>query len=308
MRPLAFSIATAAVLFGAAASAQQPVPNSSDNDLVVTATRLEQMIRDFVGDVSVEQQAEEQIARWDGRICPQIAGLNVRQAQFVADRISQRAYQIGLRPGRSNCRANILIFVTPDADRFTKALTDQFPEVFDPHVTNMHNQGREALEQFVSSDAPVRWWHVSQTVSADGYVVPNTEIRRNNQDGFSGAAVMRTGVTSRVARTTRQDFNRVVLVVDASAAAGSRFDALADYVAMATLAQLNPNADTSHNDTILNLFSGAQNIPAAMTAWDIAYLEGLYSARRNATNARRQEADISRRMRTAELDDAYLEE
>lgn len=308
MRQIAFSIATAAVLFGAAASAQQPVPENRDNDLVVTAPRLEQMIREFVGEVSVEQQGEEQIARWDGRICPQIAGLNARQAQFVADRISQRAYQIGLRPGRSNCRANILIFVTPDADRFAKALTDQFPEVFDPNVTNMHSQGDEALQQFVSSDAPVRWWHVSQTVSADGYVVPNTEIRMNNRDGFSGAAVMRTGVTSRVARTTRQDFNRVVLVVDASAAAGSRFDALADYVAMATLAQVNPGADTSGADTILNLFTATQNAPTAMTPWDIAYLEGLYSARRNATNARRQEADISRRMRTAELDEAYLEE
>jgi hypothetical protein len=283
MHKLVFAAFAAALSVAAPALAQD---TQSNDDIVVTASRLNEMIREFVGEVSVEQQAEGQIARWDRRVCPQIAGLRQRQAQFVADRLSQRVHQIGLQPGDAACRPNVLIFVTPEADRFTRELTAQFPTVFNPSVPNMHQQSDENLARFVSSDAPVRWWHVSQTVS-----------------------MVRTGITSRIQRPTHQDFNRVVIVVDATAASGRRFDALADYIAMVTLAQIDPDADTAEADTILNLFKHAEGDRAeAMTTWDLAYLEGLYEARPNAWTARQQEADISRRMRTTELDAEYLDQ
>jgi len=306
MRHFAAAFALTMASLANPASAQTIAP---EDDIVVTASRLNEMIREFVGEVSVEQPGENQIARWNRRICPQIAGLGQRQAQFIADRMAQRAAQIGLRPGGPDCRANVLIFVTPDADRFTAALTDQFTEVFTPGVPNMHEQGDEALSQFVTSDAPVRWWHVAQTVSAEGVIVRNTDPRTRQGD-LTGVSVVRTGVVGRMNRATRQDFNRAILVVDATRAAGVRFDALADYIAMATLAQINPDADTRQVDTVLNLFAppsgGVQ--AGGMTTWDISYLDGLYSARRNASNERRQRADISRRMRTAELDAEYLDE
>lgn len=302
MRQFAFAACAAALGFAAPAFAQESEP-----DIVVTATRLEEMIRAFVGEVSVEQQAEGQIARWDGTICPQIAGLQARHAQFIADRLSQRAYQIGLVPGGPNCRANVLIFVTPDADRFAGELTSRFPIVFDPRESNMHQSGDEQLQHFISSDAAVRWWHVSQTVSMEGQIVRNTDSRWGPR-GLQGLSVVRTGITSRLQRPTHQDFNRAVIIVDAAQASGVRLDSLADYVSMVTLAQLNPNADTSENDTILNLFGRGPNRPPGMTTWDVSYLEGLYGGRPNAWTARQQEADISRRMRTTELDDEYLDE
>jgi hypothetical protein len=306
MRRLA-AAALAAILSAAAPAMAQGTTES--DDIVVTAERLNEMIREFVGEVSVAQEGENQIARWDRRICPQIAGLQRRQAQFVVDRLSQRAHQIGLLPGGPECRANILIFITPEADRFTEQLTAQFPEVFNPRVPNMHQQSGQALAEFVASDAPVRWWHVSQTTSMEGQIVRNTEPRRTPQDGLTGLSIVRTGITSRIQRPTHQDFNRVVVIVDATRAAGLRFDALADYLAMITLAQISSDADTSEDDTILSLFSGSPGARAeAMTTWDIAYLEGLYEARPNAWTARQQQADISRRMRTTELDEEYLDE
>lgn len=306
MRKLAFAAFVAALSAAAPALAQT---NQSNDDIVVTASRLNEMIREFVGEVTVEQQAEGQIARWDRRVCPQIAGLRQRQAQFVADRLSQRAHQIGLRPGDAECRPNVLIFVTPEADRFTRELTAQFPTVFNPAVPNMHQQSNENLTRFVSSDAPVRWWHVSQTVSMEGQIVRNTDPRMDRSGGLRGLSIVRTGITSRIQRPTHQEFNRVVIVVDATAASGYRFDALADYISMVTLAQINPDADTAEADTILNLFKHAQgDRTETITTWDVAYLEGLYEARPNAWTARQQEADISRRMRTTELDAEYLSE
>ena len=68
------------------------------------------------------------------------------------------------------------------------------------------------------------------------------------------------------------------------------------YVAMAALAQLNPESDTSRYATILNMFEpGAATV--ALTDWDFAYLQGLYDAPRAARNSRQQEASIARSMR-----------
>lgn len=253
-------------------------------------------MRAFVGEVSVEQQHEDQIARWNSRICPQIAGLQRRDAEIVADRLARRAAQIGLRPSGSGCRANILIFVTPDADRFTAELTAQFPQAFQPRLTNMYHPDEGALARFVGSDAPVRWWHISQTVAADGWVVANADER---DDGYPQ---MRTGVSPRMQRTTRQDFNQAIVVVDATQASGVLLDTLADYLAMVALAQINPDADTSRDDTILNLFATTASedaAPTMMSDWDLAYLDGIYGARRNAMTAERQEADIVEHMRAS---------
>jgi hypothetical protein len=69
--------------------------------------------------------------------------------------------------------------------------------------------GHEALAAFVASDAPVRWWHVAQTVSRSGVVL----------DG-EGDVVASEGTRLRTA--TRQDFNRAIIIVDARQAEGPR--------------------------------------------------------------------------------------
>ena len=74
--------------------------------------------------------------------------------------------------------------------------------------------------------------------------------------------------------------------------------ALPDYLAMTALAPINPHADFSDFDSILNLFTPApERRPATgMTIWDQAYLQGLYSARPDAASARQHNAEIARRM------------
>jgi hypothetical protein len=63
---------------------------------------------------------------------------------------------------------------------------------------------------------------------------------------------------------------------------------------MITLAQVDPNAETSAHPTILNLFaSGTQ--PRELTEWDVSYLRGLYVADRDATGSA-QQGDIARTM------------
>ncbi|HYD87426.1 MAG TPA: hypothetical protein VEA80_08125 [Vitreimonas sp.] len=274
----AFMLATAA---GAAQAQTQPAEN---DDLVITGSRFREMVRSFVQEVAPPELSEEQLARWNSRYCPLMAGIPARQAQYLVDRMSQRAHQLGLRPGDENCRPNVLVFITPDADVLAQALADDHDLVAYYNNAEYGNSlGRDALAAFVSSDAPVRWWHVAQTVTERGTIISNSgEVVRSE--------------ASRLYRPTRQDFNRVLVIVDARQAAGLQFEALGDYLAMVTLAQLDASADTSQIPSILNLFGQRGASEPRLTDWDLAYLEGLYSAPRHAPDSNAQERAITREM------------
>lgn len=295
MRFVATVLSCFAVLAGPALAQQA----QQEEDIVVVGERLQEMIRSFVGEVAEAPGGEQQMARWDGRICPLVAGLPNRQMQYVADRIAQRAHQVDIETEGPGCKANILIFVTPDASRLATGIVDEYRTLVGYYSTNgISTMGRGPLDDFSTSTAPVRWWHVNQTVSSDGLELGG--------DGL-GTQVIRSGQPpGRLRRPTRQDFLRVIVIVDARQASGLQFQALADYLAMVSLAQLDPAGETTGTPTILNLFAdrdAGRPPPATMTEWDEAYLEGLYTARRTAPNAVWQRRDISRAM-TEALDPA----
>lgn len=294
LKVIVLTSALAAVGFASPVAAQQ------EEEIVVTGLRLREMVREFVGEVAVAVPSENQLARWDRRVCTQLAGLGPRQAQFIIDRIALRSFALGLAPGEPGCQANVLVFVTPDSDRLARALEEQFREVLDARrVPHMATAGEEALADFVATRRPVRWWHVMQTVSADGQLLRNTDPRRDPRGGFTNLEILHNARLGRVQRTTRQDFNRVVIIVDATLADGVHLTPLADYIAMAALAQVNAQADVSAVRSILNLFSDRQagrEPVAEMSEWDLAYLEALYGAQRNASSAARMRADIARAM------------
>ena len=80
--------------------------HAEETPIVVTASAPEAVQR-FVERVSVAPATAEQLARWDNEICTGVAGLPRRQAEFVADRIAQRAHAVGLAPGAPNCAPNM---------------------------------------------------------------------------------------------------------------------------------------------------------------------------------------------------------
>lgn len=271
------------------------------DDIVVTGERLQEILRSFVGEVSAASGSEDQLARWDDSLCPAIIGMrDPRLAQFMADRLAQRAFTVGLDVGGPDCRPNTLIFVTPDSNQLAREIASEYREFIGYRATETSvTMGREALDDFVETRRPVRWWHVSQTVGADGQTLSDGEARQASGGGFAGAQVLRGPDAGRLRRTTRQDLSRVVIIVDASLSAGVQMDALADYVAMAALAQISHDADTRQVATILNLFTDRERgaaPPTGLTDWDMAYLRGLYEAPRASRSSRAQEGSIARSM------------
>ena len=74
-----------------------------------------------------------------------------------------------------------------------------------------------------------------------------------------------------------------MVILDIDQIGGVSGQQLADYVAMVTLAQIDPEADTSRYASILNVFD-APDSAVGLTEWDQAYLRGLYDAERTRKN------------------------
>lgn len=292
MAKLSAAFALAFGLIASAASAQPP----SDQQVVVLGQRqTEAAIRAIVSQMATSPHYVHQLSHWDNTLCPGIAGLKPHYAQGVLDRIAYRAEGVRLNVGGPGCRANTLIIVTMDPDNVARDLAKHHPRALGVIAeTGRASMGRRALAAFVNSDAPVRWWHVNQAVSRDGEPI---HVEQRRPDTFPVVAI--SGGNTRLARTTHQDTARVFVIVDAQQLQGVSFEALADYLAMVSLAQLSPDADMSSIDTILNMFSARTTgapAPAAMTDWDIAYLRGLYDTTRDARNAEQQESEIAHSM------------
>jgi hypothetical protein len=301
MKPrLFFASALAALLCAtvfSGAAAQDVAPGSAEEEIVVEGRRTAESIQAFVADMALPTERDGVLARWDRRICPGIAGLRTRYAEFVIDRMAQRAYEVGLDVGEPGCRSNILIVVSLDPGAVARELVENNRALMGYYDERGRvSRGRRALRAFAESRAPVRWWHVSRQITRDG--------EGTGEDPSGGPAVnWLTGGASRLQGTGRQDFGVAFVVVDANVLRDIGFDfgALADYLAMVVLAQLDPDADTSDFPTILNLFAPAgsvtaENQPRAATDWDTAYLRGLYDATRDARSAGTQQSEIARTM------------
>jgi hypothetical protein len=128
--------------------------------------------------------------------------------------------------------------------------------------------GLAGLDKFTQSDKAVRWWHVSMPVDA------RTGVPAMRFPGQPPPVVLKTGA-SRLYNGIRDDLRNVLIVVDSTKLTGTTWQQLADYLAIVSLAQIDPSTDPAAFDTILNLFSNTAAY-SGLTDWDRSYLQALY--------------------------------
>lgn len=239
-------------------------------DVVVEGRRNQDRAREFAQQVAAPA-LNRRMARWPDRICVSVANFRNDGAQYIVDRISEVAQDIGLQIGEPGCRANIAIVFTDQADALAETLAEENHRAFRPGVGGA-DRGGAALRRFVESDAPVRWWHVSLPVDSE---TGNAAVRMPGQDP-DRPPVVSTFAASRLNSQIRDDLNKAIIIVDVQRAAGVDLAALADYLAFIALVQVDPDAETAGFDTVLNLFDGS-GLSAGMSDWDMDYLHAIYS-------------------------------
>ena len=259
-----------------------PEPTTELQEVVVEGRRLRAVVEDFVGEVGAPATGDRGAARWNSSVCIGVVNLRADVAQYIVDRASDVARELGLTAGEPGCTANVLIIAAADGQAVADGIVGERRRAFTPGGSGMTRSLR-ALETFRTSDAPIRWWHVSGPVDSEsgalatrlpGYDAPQTAISR--------ASRLRTDI--------RDDLFKAIIVVDITKTASLSLTQLADYCTLIALAQVDPDADVAAFDTVLNVFSNPE-VPG-LTAWDRDYLNALYSIEQNRLGSGARGAEI----------------
>lgn len=277
----------------AAAQAGPQDPATDLEDVTVVGRPLETMIRDFVNEVAAPNR-NRGIARWHSNICIGVANLSAEPRQYIVDRVSTVAEDIGLRPGAPGCTPNVIIIATDQPDVLAESLVQDRRRAFRMGGAGM-DRGSDALEDFVTSDAPVRWWQVSMPTDsftgARAVRLPG-ECRNACMGPMDMAPTLTSTTSSRLSTQIVDNIFRTIVILDIDQVSKVSAQQLADYVAMVTLAQIDPKADTSRYASILNVFDDPESA-VSLTNWDNAYLTGLYNAERTRANLRSGRGEIA---------------
>ena len=277
-------------------------------DVEVTGRPLDSMIRSFVNEVA-EPNRRRGLARWEGNICVGVANLRAEPAQYIADRVSTIAGDLGLRPGDPGCAPNVIVIASDQPSALAEELTRERRRAFRMGGAGM-DRGGDALEDFIASQAPVRWWQLSMPVNSENgaravRLPGECKASCDSETGVASpndyAPTINVFAASRLSTQIVDELFRTVVILDVDQVSGVSTEQLAAYVAMVTLAQIDPEADTSGYATILNLFDDPEATPG-LTDWDRAYLAGLYDAERTRKNLRAGRLEIADSIHQAHQD------
>lgn len=260
-------------------------------DVLVSGRPLDRMIRDFVGEVA-EPNNNRGLARWRGSVCVGVANLGREAAGYIADRVSTVAEGLGLDVAGAGCAPNILVVATDDAGALAATLVGERGKAFRMGGTGM-DRGGAALRDFVATDRPVRWWQMSMPVDSEtgGRAVRIPGECEGSCTAPLNMAPIINVTASRLRTQIVDNIVRTIVVIDVDDVSNLSVLQLADYIAMVSLAQIDPDADTSSYASILNVFDDPQG-SQSLTDWDLAYLGGLYEAEQNQVNRRAGRSEI----------------
>lgn len=271
------------------------------DEVIVRGRRLSEIDNDlriyidqFLDDVAAPTQGRG-YARWQREVCVGVHNLEQSAAQYVVDRISRLALDVGLEPGEPGCSPHVNIIFTTDAGELAAQMVEREPRVFRAGGGFLDTDlGLAALDKFVKSDKAVRWWHVNLPVDTrSGAAALETPGTRGLCGSPACPPTINVAGPSRIHSGIVDALQYVMIVVDGTKLRGTTWQQLGDYLAVVSLAQINPSTDPTPFDTILNLFSN----PAAysgLTDWDRSYVQALYAIDQEKVPQLQQNEIVSR--------------
>lgn len=246
----------------------------------VCGSALADPVSNFVS--AITRWDGDNIARWHAPLCPTVAGVSAEQAGYLRARILEVAAAVRAPAAiEQQCEGNLLIVLTEHPDQIWAAWRARYPKLFS-------RESRQNIERIVDVTRPV-----STLQNATGEAVGKSSINRD--DPGQGHRMS----DSRFRKGSAEDIYSVLVVVNTSATGTATFGQLADYIAMVSLARvdprLDPSADLADAPTILKVFAkDSTGAPQQLTKWDQGFLKGLYQGGDALT---RKRADIAKSMR-----------
>ena len=268
-----------AALFLAAAAATSP------ESVTVTGTRDRQVLEKFVESVTTPTRITGKMARWSDGVCPVTVGLGPRYAAFITQRIREVARQAGAPVNAaSGCKANIQVVFTATP----QALLDNIRKNHRFYLGYYDNQAQ--LETLATVSRPIQAWYTTATEDLDGKVEIDSgkTIGQGLEvwlpcDRVPGVCLVNLpnaraeAVTgSRLGDGLRSSLYHVIIVADPNRLLDHEVGALADYIALLALSQVNIPDSCQPLASIISLLTSCAQKSGALTGADLGYLKGLY--------------------------------
>lgn len=217
----------------------------------------------------------DSLERWNQPICPLVAGLASKPAEFIRARVSQVARGSHAPLGAEHCNPNLVVVVTNDPDLLIEKWYKRFPGLF-----NTCN-GLGPVKQFLHSRQPVRVFYNAKFASAGGPSAGDLILEGVNTP-IPSDCLSTTTVGTYLHRGRVHELTLVIIVVDGRQTTMINMGQLADYIAMIGLAQIRVQANTGTAPSILHLFQGSDPQPLGLSPWDEAFLHSLYTTEQSS--------------------------
>ena len=271
-------------------------PTSDQEDineiLVIGDKARKKRIHTFIRNV-IEPSRADQYARYAKRICPVAMGLPDEHNRVIEYRMRQVADAAGIKTRKPGCDANLAVVVVQEPRDILRELRTKHPQIF----------GEISLpdrRRLISQPGPVYAWHDVETrggmgaraQSLSGAMVLESSVTGMTSIGGSTEGQAYRSGNSRYTRSTRQDLNLSVVVIESSALKGLDLRQVADYALMRLTGDTgDQNIDDLPERSILTLFAPraeGEEPPLSVTAWDLAFLKSLYKSKRNVSAAQQR--------------------
>jgi hypothetical protein len=290
----AAAVGLTAVLASPTLAQDAETPTRVD-DVVVEGRPLESVARSFVEEVSAPARTRG-LARWDGVVCIGVVNFEAEAAHLIIDRMSDVARDLGVDLGEPGCDPNLVVAGTTDGRGMAESMVSRHRQQFFRFGYTRSNAGSGALERFRTSDAAVRWWHVSLPIVVTTGEVAVRLPGRGPWAPPPECTSRRHGLDFRGCDLISDRLMRLIIIVDVDALPSLTYAQLADYLTMIGLAQIDDQGEWDRFDTVLNVLEDPSGV-SGLTTWDLAYLDGLYSGEDERISARDQADRLATRLR-----------
>ncbi|MES3099275.1 hypothetical protein [Sphingomonas faeni] len=241
------AISVVALLISAPAQAAPQQAKSAAGDIVVMGTtraRIDRTVKRMTGSNGT------QIPRWNSSICIVVRGVMPDRAHAIADTLELNARAVGVVVEGGSCSPNVEIIISGQADALASQFLRHQPNMFRDIARYGRPRSRDRAE--LLGPQPVRW-----TVGT---------VRE-----------LRLGVPSRLSQPTRENKDRLLVIVDLPRCGDTTWKQLSAYLTMVVLA--NPeHTNDGTSGTIMALFDDGMAIekPNGLTDLDHFLLKALY--------------------------------